>query len=181
MILFIHEGKVHAEQRDALLRRALFEYAFANGLEIDSEKAEIRETEKGKPYFENIPVRFSISHSGQMWICLMADFEVGADIQEETDVKAPDIAGRFFTENEADYINFLGADAFFDVWVRKEAYIKYTGNGLGEGLSSFSVIENGRLKSELNGTFFTGVDMGPGIRCALCTAKKEEYTLENLE
>ena len=56
--------------------------------------------------------------------------------------------GCFFAKEENDYLDRLrgsgGAqevtDAFFTIWTLKEAYAKYTGKGMSEGFSGFSVM-----------------------------------------
>ena len=62
------------------------------------------------------------------------------------------IAERFFTEEEAEYVRSNDSDAvaFAKVWVRKEAYSKYTGKGLAD-FSNFSVTDGERFNSKVNG------------------------------
>jgi phosphopantetheinyl transferase len=49
------------------------------------------------------------------------------------------IAKRFFAPEEAEMLLPDPTGAFFPIWTKKEAYVKWTGRGLAEGLSSFSV------------------------------------------
>ncbi len=165
MILYIHAGKDHkGPEGEALLKRALFHYAETKrGLSADeAERAfggvRVLRTAYGKPYFAagketdcgdsetacggfgpEGRVFFSVSHSGGYWVCLMADEEVGVDIQEVRTVCALHMAERFFTSAEAETVR-ASEPEFFRIWVRKEAYIKYTGTGLSQGLATFSVL-----------------------------------------
>ena len=103
---------------------------------------EISEEPDGKPYLADYPwLHFSLSHSGEYVLLALSASRVGADIQQFRPVR-PDIAARFFVEGERDFIkNSPDREAaFFIVWTLKEAYIKYTGKGLAQGLESFCVI-----------------------------------------
>jgi 4'-phosphopantetheinyl transferase len=162
LYLYYNENKVESRTRsgmsERLVRKALSDYCRRRlpGISAESLAAiDIAREEKGKPYFQGLPadrsgripqVHFSVSHSGNWWGCLMADEPVGFDIEVCRDrVSHEKIAGRFFTEEESDLILSGGPDVFFEVWVRKEAYLKYLGTGLAGGLDSFTVAENGRI------------------------------------
>jgi len=190
---------------ERLVRKALQDYFEKEKPEIPKEvlrEAVIERTEKGKPFFtglqaagqEGTPaVHFSVSHSGDWWGCLMAAESVGFDLEVIREkVNYEKIARRFFTEDECELILTNGADAFFDVWVRKEAYVKYLGSGLAEGLDSFSVVEKGCLPPQVlsgkNRTenhlpcYVRTIEIGNGVKGAYCSGSgnpvKKIYTLE---
>jgi hypothetical protein len=154
-------GEELAAFREKLVRKALEDYCGRTNQHQVYETLKntpIQKEPKGKPFFAGLPpndakrstVHFSVSHSGDRWGCLMADEPVGFDLEvcrEKVDYER--IARRFFTEEEHNWILSMGREAFFEVWVRKEAFVKYLGSGLGEGLSSFAVIENGELKEKV--------------------------------
>lgn len=77
---------------------------------------------------------------------------VGVNVEKirEIDVR---IAKRFFTECELNYIkkdrNCI-YEHFFEIWTKKEAYIKYIGKGLSVSLNSFDVTDK-----RLSGHFYT--------------------------
>ncbi|MEG1743243.1 MAG: 4'-phosphopantetheinyl transferase superfamily protein, partial [Clostridia bacterium] len=62
------------------------------------------------------------------------------------------IAERFFTEEEADYVRDGDGDPirFAKIWVRKEAFCKYTGKGLSD-FANFSVSDGERFYGKING------------------------------
>jgi len=139
---------------ELLVRKALKDYSKRRNSipAMDHDKILIKREEKGKPYFviskdrfdEKLPVHFSVSHSGRWWGCLMAEETVGFDLEVcRQKVNYEKIADRFFSQEESQYVRSAGLDAFFEIWVRKEAFVKYLGTGIGEGLDSFSVLENG--------------------------------------
>lgn len=115
---------------------------------------ELSKASGGKPFFRHHPkIHFSISHSGAYWVCAFADVEVGLDIQiEEHRHRGEKIAARFFAPEEKKYLEKCGYEKFYDVWAAKEAYLKYTGEGLAKGLGNHSVVRDGRL----GGVFLTG-------------------------
>lgn len=151
---------------------------------------EIRKSEKGKPFALDGP-EFSISHSGPFWGCVVSEDPVGFDIQiMKEDADFAGISRRFFTEAEYNYLinednNGSGLDAFYSIWVRKEAYIKLTGKGLSQGLSTFSVAdENGVFDSVNNEEkyWFTDIEecsvfdeyFETGVKGVICSEIKEE-------
>jgi 4'-phosphopantetheinyl transferase len=93
----------------------------------------------GKPYFEDSTLpQFSISHSGGVSVAACSDFSVGIDIELiSTDRDHKRIADRFFTKAELDTFYNNGSDtkSFFEIWTRKEAYVKYLGESLAPLLS----------------------------------------------
>lgn len=173
------ERESRAAFHERLIRQALEDYMDRNGCILPDEilsAVPIAREEKGKPYFLDLPaVHFSASHSAGWWGCLMAGEPVGFDLEVcREKVGYEKIARRFFAEEECDLILNAGREAFFDVWVRKEAYVKYLGSGLAEGLASFSVAENGRLSSQVirsrTPCYLHACEIGTGVKAAYCCA-----------
>lgn len=93
--------------------------------------------EHGKPYAED--VYFSVSHSGRAAAIAVNDTEVGMDVERIAEESRLRIADRFYHLNERAYVN-ASADpcrAFSEIWTRKEAYLKMTGEGISADLTAF--------------------------------------------
>ncbi len=102
---------------------------------------EIAKTKKGKPYFKHIPdLFFSISHKDEVTVIVLSDCEVGVDVER---VKKADLRViKRFLKEEADYITATDIDRrFFEIWTKKEAYLKCKGTGLSGGLDSVNVLK----------------------------------------
>ena len=135
-----------------LLFQALEEYLKAQGLQgITPAEAYLERPEKfGKPYIPNLPgVHCSITHSGDWWACALAAEEVGLDLQKigERDIQRnrkginpTRIAKRFYHPLECAWLADKEEEEFYRVWAYKESYVKYTGDGLRNGLDFFSVV-----------------------------------------
>ena len=104
--------------------------------ELAGELPEIRKTPQGKPYFENSPLHFSISHTQTHAFCAVSEKNIGIDA-EDTD-RAVDLrlAKRILSDTEM--ARFRAADdpkdALLRLWVLKESYAKLTGRGWGNYL-----------------------------------------------
>lgn len=97
--------------------------------------------QNGKPYFNNLPIYFNLSHSGDYVLCVVADTEVGADIQQMNDNDYWRTAERFFQQDEVAMMRQLATveeqkRLFYKLWTRKEAYGKFTGEGITKALSA---------------------------------------------
>ena len=100
----------------------------------------IVKTFKGKPYFKHIPdLFFSISHKDDLTVIAFSNYEVGVDVEK---IKKADLRViKRFLKEEADYITECDSDwRFFEVWTKKEAYLKCKGTGLSGGLKSVNVL-----------------------------------------
>lgn len=141
----------------------------------------------GKPELPNVALEYNVSHSGILWVCIVGEEPVGIDIQEVRPADYEKIADRFFTKDELHYVELWGEDGFFDIWVRKEAYVKYLGAGFaGEGFSGFSVLdEAGNLKDVIGQIGKEArvlvPDMGFDIKCAICIGKESEAQASDIE
>lgn len=120
---------------DALIRELLAAYGLPD--------VKLARTKTGKPYAEagkeEDRVHFSVSHSGHYFVCLIDAHPVGVDIQHARKVDVRKIGKRYFTDEEQDFLAKQGEKGFFTLWTRKEAYCKYTGNGLAEIIKGTSV------------------------------------------
>lgn len=130
----------------AALRSILGEYA---GLEPHRVKLTVRDG--GKPILGDCArtvVHFNLSHSGDLALCAIADREVGVDLEQlrcHDDMQR--VARHFFSAVEVRTLESLSGIArthfFFRTWVRKEAYLKASGDGLARDTTGFSVTEIG--------------------------------------
>lgn len=149
--------KDRSQYSEILVRNSLLDYWTRQQLKKDvpEEAFAIERESGGKPFFTRLHqktgaempvVHFSVSHSGTLWGCLMGAEPVGFDMEVcRQKIDYLKIARRFYATEEYNLVCAEGLDAFFEIWVRKEAYVKYVGSGLGEGLSTFSVAANGKF------------------------------------
>lgn len=125
-------------------------------------------TEHGKPYLLNSPLRFNLSHSGNVTALAVSEQEVGLDIQERTERDFSALSRRLTPAEQV--------EDFFALWTAKEAYIKYKGGSLAGMLSSLEyrggvLYENG---SPAKAHFFqTELE-----HCAACVCVKNAEAVE---
>lgn len=91
--------------------------------------------EKGKPFLKEIPLFFSLSHSGDYVLCAVSCREIGADIQKLQPVDVLKLSRRFYSEPEYHALKHCADEKerqrfFFELWSRKEAWGKLTGEGV---------------------------------------------------
>lgn len=99
----------------------------------------------GKPYFAGSDVHFSVSHSGSIIAIAFSGSRVGIDIQKVTSNNIRGIAERFFPECDLEYFSAHGDDSFFEIWTRKEAYIKMLGGSVFTGIRRYPVTDGERF------------------------------------
>ena len=115
---------------------------------------EIARTERGKPYFPQLPrLHCSPSHSGDYFVCALADIPVGADVQihkglrdetpQETAARLLRIAKRYFSPAEAEFLQIDTYDRFFRLWTARESYVKLTGQGIDGSFAEHCVLPHG--------------------------------------
>ena len=89
-------------------------------------------TPRGKPYFQDSPLHFSISHSKNHAFCVLSHRCVGIDAEEKDREINLRLADKILSPSEQARLN--GAenkrDALLRLWVLKEAAAKLTGEGL---------------------------------------------------
>ena len=99
----------------------------------------------GKPYLEDVPFYFNLSHSGEYVICAYDDKPMGADIQLKKN-KIPSRLNKILSEQEMQQYSILTEkeqkEFFYKIWTRKESLIKCDGRGLRIPLYEISVIED---------------------------------------
>ncbi len=91
----------------------------------------------GKPFLRDYPhIHFNLSHCRGAALCVVGDAPVGCDIERVEAKVDMEVCRYCCNENEVEAI--LGSDnpqlAFFTLWTRKEAFLKYTGEGLTNNL-----------------------------------------------
>jgi len=90
----------------------------------------------GKPDFADETWHFNLSHSGEYVCLVISECSVGVDIQQIRPLKNYHLAERYFSERELSKLEACANEAekvecFYDIWVKKEAYAKLTGEGIG--------------------------------------------------
>jgi phosphopantetheinyl transferase len=146
------------EQSDDFLREAFLDYARRRHISVpESRDLHVARGVRGKPYFDTPSLsaaHFSVSHSGRFWAVLFHGTAVGLDVEDlsaagrrgkHDRARFERIAARFFAPDEQAYLAKAGdapdcRERFFRIWTRKEAYVKYTGDGFAQTFSHFSVI-----------------------------------------
>lgn len=157
-----HEGSAGSH---TLLREALRQYAGAAAA-----AAPLAFGPYGKPYLPDQPaVQFSITHSGDFWMCAFSDHAVGLDLQAEQDCDRARLSSRFFHPSEDTYLRQQSYAPFFALWAAKESYLKYTGQGITEDLSAFSVVAPNGVFPTAPGVCLSPLPWQQAYALCLCT------------
>lgn len=138
----INKSRALKSKKQSIGAELLLNYALKKEIGLRS-PVEWETDENGKLFIPNANIYVNLSHSGDYAACAVCSSEVGIDIQQMKTAKSA-LAKRFFTEEEYVFVKSSASadDAFFDIWVRKESFIKAVGKGLAIPLSSFSVLKN---------------------------------------
>lgn len=85
----------------------------------------------GKPYFSDNSLYFSLSYTANFCFCAVSDFPVGVDAEMCREVKQALFQG-VLSPNERRFIEESSdkQHTFMRFWTLKEAYVKYTGQGI---------------------------------------------------
>ncbi|MDR0943652.1 MAG: 4'-phosphopantetheinyl transferase superfamily protein [Ruminococcus sp.] len=120
---------------------------------IKNEEIIFSKGSNGKPFLVGYPkINFNISHTRNALAVAFSEEEIGVDIERAATADLQ-VAKRCFCDAELDYLykHENINSAFFEIWTKKEAYIKSSGIGLNIPLKSFCVIGDSRYK-----TFYAG-------------------------
>lgn len=132
----------------------------------------------GKPFLQEGGLHFNGSHSHELALYAIAQSrEVGVDVEwMRPHIAHEQIAARFFALEEQEALAQVPAEqrraAFYNLWTRKEAYLKARGDGLAAGLSTFAVslgAEAALLHSD-EGWKLMALEPAAGYVAALCGA-----------
>lgn len=158
------QDKLRCVTADAMLRTVLGTDDFC-----------VAKQDCGKPYILNKEnFHYNLSHSGRYVVLAWGESEVGVDVQQHnTSIHTDSIAKRFFTGDEQAYIH-ENLHLFYEVWTKKESYLKYTGKGLQMDLGSFSVL------TPEPGIRYHHRYLDGGYSLSLCTTE-QDYTFEQLD
>lgn len=148
-------GKVHRlkkadKKSQSIGAELLLNYALNHDMKS---KVSWNTDNSGKLYLtDREGIYVNLSHSWEYAVCAVHDKPVGVDIQymSECDMK---LAERFFTPEETEMISRAKDTkaAFFEIWTKKESFVKAVGCGLSIPLSSFSVLDD---TAEYNGNVY---------------------------
>ena len=135
----------------SILREVLGQY-------VQAKPAALRFTysNNGKPSLAadstNAPVHFNLAHSDDLLLIAVTRIgEIGVDVERIRSIKEMDeLVARFFSVRETEAFQKVPPDekpgAFFNLWTRKEALLKATGEGI---TRSLSLVEVSFLPGEL--------------------------------
>ena len=185
MYLFVKRAYIAGkENTDSLVNRSLAELKEHTSRRPDSLPAgEVFRTDRGKPYFPEGGVIFSVSHSGSIWVCLMretdADRPFGTDIQQIRNSNWEALTDRYFSEEEKAFVkepdeSSEQQERFFMLWTEKEACGKAVGTGIGKSL----LTEDVRKECAAQRLVLRQADVEKGYICTCCVP--EEWAEEDI-
>ena len=142
----IRKFRFSIDQKLSLYAELLVRIIACQSLQIENDNLEFSINEFGKPYLKDKPFNFyfNLSHTKSAVVAAVSNQEIGVDIERKAETNLG-IAFRFFTKSEYNYIDEFPdkrEERFYEVWTKKEAYIKFVGKGLAIPLNSFNVFDH---------------------------------------
>jgi 4'-phosphopantetheinyl transferase len=118
-------------------------------LQIEPVEIEFCYSPQGKPFLarasDAAPLHFNLAHSDELALLAFArSGSVGVDVERIRPLRdAAQLVERFFSRRESELFQKLPDDqkpaAFFNLWTRKEALLKGTGEGIAHSLNRIEV------------------------------------------
>ncbi len=147
-------------------------------LEQPPELIAIAQNAQGKPYIADHRLQFNLAHVNDVMLCALTwDYAVGIDVEDtRREVEMMTIARSFFSPGEVELLEVRTPNdqrqLFFDLWTRKEAYLKARGVGLTFNALDTPISVNSPLFSAADGTRWSVLSFSPApdLRAAVVTA-----------
>lgn len=170
------------------LRRYLHDTKQMENMQYFSVYDKIVRTKRGKPYFENADLQFSISHTDGLWVCAFGNAPCGIDAQVYGNYREESISKRLFSPDDVAYAKEKGSKGFYSLWSRFEAVCKCSGEGIFARKPNLSregvlmdVIESEGVKYWI--TQMSGENFGleGNYEISLCTLEPAEIEIRRLD
>lgn len=149
----ISKFNFYSDLRRSLYGEMLARYMIIKEFNIKNNDIKFSYIENGKPIYTNqSEVHFNISHSENYVVGCIDINEVGIDIEYHSDIYLDLFDNNtIFSIEENNFIHKNGIKTpFFNLWVLKESYLKYLGNGLLKALNEVNFVQNGTLTNNVN-------------------------------
>ena len=155
---FNEKNRLHSIRNEAALRQSLAAWLSLRDL---SEFLSLRtpltvlRTDLGKPYFpEPTFPNFNLSHTQTVSVAVVnTERDVGVDVESLQKIRInkdlEKIAHRFFSESEQKLLKNTDTpnDLFLQIWTKKEALAKLTGEGLVSVIGKNSILPKPEIQS----------------------------------
>ena len=137
-----------ADAESFILCRGLLRRILADYLGAEPSSLRFNRNAQGKPFLEDGGLEFNVSHSrDRLLIAVTAGRAVGVDIEfRRKGLNMAAIAKRWFAPDEQTFFQGLEKpeEGFFEIWAKKEAYVKALGIGIYKELNTFAVPLGGK-------------------------------------
>ena len=132
------------DRRRFIVRRGRLREWLAERVGQPPERLVFTTSEFGMRTLADTGPRFSTSHSGEYMMAAFADTDIGCDIERtDQEIEWRAIVEQLFAPGERKTLGSLlersGRAAFFDCWVRKEAFVKALGLGVSYPFDAFDM------------------------------------------
>lgn len=154
----INRRKAEMAKKLSLISMVFVRLKASEILGVKNDDLQFSHNEFGKPYLVNHQnFYFNISHTKNALAIAIADKEIGVDVEKVRKFN-PKIAERYFMQEEAEYLKEHSSSVdFFEIWTKKEAYLKWLGTGLSTALNSFNTLEQKNIKTTHFGEYIVSV------------------------
>ncbi|MGR9072610.1 MAG: 4'-phosphopantetheinyl transferase family protein [Gammaproteobacteria bacterium] len=143
--------KIEKSRRQFVIGRGILRQLLAPHLDILPENIRISQSEHGKPYIpgNRHGLSFNVSHSGnRLAVAIGSGCDIGVDIEYwRQEINCGELVRRYFAQAEIRFWESIPESgrlkAFYELWTRKEAFVKAVGRGISLGLDQ-CVVSGGR-------------------------------------
>jgi len=143
----------------SLFSRLLTRRVLTKRLNRDFPDIQISYTQYGKPYLPDVPsFHFNSAHSGDWVVCVTDTTPAGIDIEKIDARSVFNGTDIFSCEEKKIYDSLENSEKlffFFDIWTRKESYLKALGTGLNIPLAGVTTLPDGKA------AYFPVIDTTP--------------------
>jgi 4'-phosphopantetheinyl transferase len=163
-----------------ILSHAVLRICLSRYLDIDPLEIEFSITKNSKPFLNNRPLHFNISHTnGAFVIAVSPTAYVGIDIEPVRHMNEfHSVARSFFSKREQDFIfnnNDEVDERFLLLWTRKESLLKALGTGMIDRLDLAEVSED---ENFIDRDIFSDLTDGvPSVNHYIYSMKQSNYII----
>ena len=136
------QARIQSLSGEILIRRIIKALLGLDAFQWDRDRGA-----RGKPFFSQIPFfHYNISHTEGLVVCAVAGFPMGVDAEGLGRDAPLEVMRRIMTPSERATILQLPKGKkqtrlFFELWTRKEAYVKWTGEGITGAMNTVEVVK----------------------------------------